>query len=466
MLSTTKSRKAGKILLHTLFFFLLVTQICFAQWYQQNSPTTKNLNAVTFFDTNNGLAIGDSGTIVRTSNGGTSWFLVPTDVPNNLTAMSFTDDNNGWIVCDGLYSEGDSARILHTNDGGLSWNTQKTFPTSTLSDIFFIDQNNGFATGYVWEDDPNICYGCWLYSILLKTNNGGITWSQLDYDSLNVPQRIYFVDASNGWMMRGTCGNGCGGDFNKTTDGGTSWIQKGVGHFYDIQFTDFNNAVAVGIARNMDAASPLDDPMGKITKTTNGGNTWETQFIVDDFPIWFRSVFCVTEDTYVIVAHVNGGGDVLYFYWTTDGGTTWFPRPTDIEQHVNRVFFADTFTGWAVGENGVILHTTNGGVSFVEEQELAEIPTEFLLSQNYPNPFNPSTKVKYSIPPVGTQRAVSVQINVFDILGNEIETLVNEEKPAGTYEITWYAEQLPSGVYFYQLKAGEFVQTKKMLLLK
>ena len=84
-----------------------------------------------------------------------------------------------------------------------------------------------------------------------------------------------------------------------------------------------------------------------------------------------------------------------------------------------------------------------------------------MLSQNFPNPFNPSTKIKYSIP-----QASKVIIKVFDILGNEIETLVKEEKQTGTYEITWYAENLPSGVYFYQLKAGNFVETQKMLLLK
>ena len=111
--------------------------------------------------------------------------------------------------------------------------------------------------------------------------------------------------------------------------------------------------------------------------------------------------------------------------------------------------------------NGTILHTTNGGVSYIEEKQIYEIPTEFLLSQNYPNPFNPSTKIKYSI----TQTS-QVQIKVFDVLGNEIETLVNEEKPTGTYELTWNAASLPSGVYFYQLKAGNFIETKKMLLLK
>ena len=117
--------------------------------------------------------------------------------------------------------------------------------------------------------------------------------------------------------------------------------------------------------------------------------------------------------------------------------------------------------GWVVGAFGVILHTSNGGVAFVEEEQTNELPSEFLLSQNFPNPFNPSTKIKYSIP-----QSSNVVIKVFDVLGNEIETLVNEEKSAGTYEINWYAEQLPSGVYFYQLKAGSFVEIKKMVLLR
>jgi hypothetical protein len=94
------------------------------------------------------------------------------------------------------------------------------------------------------------------------------------------------------------------------------------------------------------------------------------------------------------------------------------------------------------------------------EQFEGEVGT-YSLSNNYPNPFNPSTKIKYSVP-----KSSNVVIKVFDVLGNEIETLVNEEKAAGTYEVTWYAEQLPSGVYFYQLQAGDYINTKKMILLK
>jgi hypothetical protein len=89
------------------------------------------------------------------------------------------------------------------------------------------------------------------------------------------------------------------------------------------------------------------------------------------------------------------------------------------------------------------------------------IPSTFELEQNYPNPFNPSAKIKYSIP-----TSEFVFLKVFDVLGKEIKTLVNEYKLAGIYEVELDASKLPSGVYLYQLKAGSFIETKKMLLLK
>ena len=89
------------------------------------------------------------------------------------------------------------------------------------------------------------------------------------------------------------------------------------------------------------------------------------------------------------------------------------------------------------------------------------LPGEFSLEQNYPNPFNPSTTLRYEIP-----EGSFVILKVYDVLGNEIVTLVNEEKPAGTYKLTWNAANLPNGVYFYTLSTGNFLSTKKMVLLK
>ncbi len=89
-----------------------------------------------------------------------------------------------------------------------------------------------------------------------------------------------------------------------------------------------------------------------------------------------------------------------------------------------------------------------------------------MLYQNYPNPFNPTTKIKYSIPFVETRYIPSVQIKVYDILGREVATLVNKEKQPGNYEVEFNASNLSSGVYFYKLTAGIFVETKKMILLR
>ncbi|QQS38301.1 MAG: T9SS type A sorting domain-containing protein [Ignavibacteriales bacterium] len=122
----------------------------------------------------------------------------------------------------------------------------------------------------------------------------------------------------------------------------------------------------------------------------------------------------------------------------------------------------------------------DGTYKYYELNETVEInsPNKFELSQNFPNPFNPSTKIKYTVPqttrPLPGGESVYpplaggglVTIKVFDVLGNEVTTLVNEYKPAGSYEVEFNAATLASGVYYYQLKVGNFIETKKMILLK
>ncbi|MCW8822829.1 MAG: T9SS type A sorting domain-containing protein [Ignavibacteriaceae bacterium] len=94
------------------------------------------------------------------------------------------------------------------------------------------------------------------------------------------------------------------------------------------------------------------------------------------------------------------------------------------------------------------------------------LPKEFSLSQNFPNPFNPSTKIKFQIPGQARNDNAVFTLNVYDVLGNEIATLINEEKQPGEYEVEFNGSELPSGIYFYQLKAGNYIETKKMMLLK
>jgi len=193
-------------------------------------------------------------------------------------------------------------------------------------------------------------------------------------------------------------------------------------------------------------------------------------------------------------------GDDGIIIHTTDG-INWFEQTnpdTSTFRTLQRVFFLNSQEGWAVG-TASILHTTNGGIEWTVEAEgltynsLAgvhftsptngyvggqhktllkygeitsvendeELLTEFSLSQNYPNPFNPSTKIKFTI----TELRFTI-LKVYDVLGNEVATLVNEYKSAGEYKVEFSGSELTSGIYFYQLKAGSFIETKKMQLIK
>ena len=104
------------------------------------------------------------------------------------------------------------------------------------------------------------------------------------------------------------------------------------------------------------------------------------------------------------------------------------------------------------------------GVVVVEEE--MSLPSEYALFQNHPNPFNPSTTIKYSIPRDVKRKTKDVKLLIYDILGREVVTLVNEKQKPGNYEITWNAVGQPSGVYFYQIQAGKYIETKKMILLR
>jgi hypothetical protein len=122
---------------------------------------------------------------------------------------------------------------------------------------------------------------------------------------------------------------------------------------------------------------------------------------------------------------------------------------------------------------GCVIDSVEYGNPVSVEDKVNIQPLEFALSQNYPNPFNPTTKIKFTIPtPLsppfakGGKTGGVVTLKVYDILGNEIATLVNEEKPAGSYEVEFDARGLTSGIYFYQLRAGDYVETKKMVLLR
>jgi hypothetical protein len=109
--------------------------------------------------------------------------------------------------------------------------------------------------------------------------------------------------------------------------------------------------------------------------------------------------------------------------------------------------------------SGSVFHNVVIVVGLKESKN--QLPLEYALYQNYPNPFNPSTTVRYDLP-----RATFVTLSIFDVLGRQISTIVEGEKPAGTYQVNVYVPNLPSGVYFYRIQARDYVKTKKFVLLK
>lgn len=110
---------------------------------------------------------------------------------------------------------------------------------------------------------------------------------------------------------------------------------------------------------------------------------------------------------------------------------------------------------------GGVLYALTGVANNIEIQEELNHPDYFVLNQNYPNPFNPLTTIKYHLP-----KSISVSIKIHDLLGKEVETLISEYRYAGEHQIEWNAKDYPSGIYLYRLEAGDFVETKKLILQK
>ena len=146
----------------------------------------------------------------------------------------------------------------------------------------------------------------------------------------------------------------------------------------------------------------------------------------------------------------------LILFKSTDIGINWSQMDGTVNTTKNTVTLAglDGFSRWTLGASSLPLPVE-------DEIEVEIIPTEFTLYQNYPNPFNPSTTFKYDI-----KERSFVELKIYDLLGREVYKMVNKEKPAGSYQIEFDAKDLPSGIYLYKLQAGDFVETKKMVLMK
>jgi photosystem II stability/assembly factor-like uncharacterized protein len=355
----------------------------------------------------------------------------------------------------------------------------------------------------------NYSDGFLLANIILKTTDFGDNWFMVfgnNPDSLGfsfADNGIYFLTEQTGFTVgRYQDSTGAGAGILYSTDGGDNWdlgwkFPNTVNHDYNLRLIHIRDNIGWSAGESgmllkytpqtgwVQQTSVTDLPINKVFfsdenhgwitggyhnwtgfqkilhRTTNGGVNWIS---VPNISYLLRDIAFVDNNLGWAIGYDSSGvGGILK---TIDGGLTWSIDTGNLSAKLNALYIKDNY-GWAVGENGLILRTTNAGPTWVNDKNQT-LPTEFMLEQNYPNPFNPSTSIEYI---VGGRKYVTLK--VYDVLGREVATLVNEEKLPGVYEVEFNASTLSSGIYLYRLQAkpstgqaGDFNSVKKMILLK
>jgi photosystem II stability/assembly factor-like uncharacterized protein len=395
-------------------------------WGNYSIIPNSDIYSLKTIDANTVFVSGEGGMLFKTIDGGIIWKQKFRNYLGSIRGPFFANQNTGYCINSEAY-------VYKTTDAGENWfQTGLISPPSFLNG-FCVNENTLWVVGsssvlrstnsgdnwvnkspdtssstvFVWIRESSNMVLLSSANKLFKSTNSGDNWIDLQLDSLDIWKSIYFKDSQTGWIIMNNNSSYC--RFYKTTDGGDNWTK----YYYTVD--------------------PANVPRDFVFVNDNTGYS------------------------------VTGGPSILK---TTDGGFNWFISQT-MSSFIApiRVSFVDENTGWIAGWYGIICKTTNGGTSFIMKNG-STIPENFHLFQNYPNPFNPVTKIRFDIPSEGKSLKAKVKILVYDILGKEIATLVNEQLQPGTYEVTFDGSQLPSGVYFYQLRAGEFSETKKMILLK
>jgi photosystem II stability/assembly factor-like uncharacterized protein len=415
--------------------------------------------------------------IYKTTDKGEKWFA-QREKQFYFRSIYFTDEINGWAV-------GDSGVIIHTEDGGINWIKQNQNDSLLFNSVFAIDKENAFAVGAVLRD-----FYSYKNAIILKTTNGGLTWDEKIIDSIFVLKSVYFNNNNIGWAV----GNS---SLLKTTDGGLDWypqnsemvklsyldkvqfVNDQIGWIIDNSDSTILKTINGGktwtkhktetsmwlqslffLNENLGWAIGNYQGINNIQKTIDGGETWVPQNAVYAD---ISSVFFINDNTGWVC-----GFDYLLrvsvIFKTTDGGKSWYKQncPIKNEWNLSDIFFSNENTGWAVGA-GIIKTTDGGGTVLVYDDKklIQNIPGKMVLYQNFPNPFNSSTTIEYRL-----NKSEKAKLTIFNVLGQEIEVLKNEVQSEGIHKIIWDIKNISSGIYIYQLSTQTCFITKKMIVLR
>lgn len=405
-----------------------------AQWNKIPFPTNEFLWKVRFATEQTGWIAGHTF-IYRTTNGGQSW--TPRDSTKGAVfAMAVVNDSTL------LYANSSTASfpgrgIRRTTDNGNTWtivDTNKHY----YDDIIMVNASIGYACGMPLPANSR--------PIVRKTTDGGATWSTASQNFSKGNREltgISFIDTSIGWSVT------YDGFVYKTTNGGLDWTlldSIGANSYRDIAFINQNYGWIVGGISGTQ----------KLAFTTNGGTSWT---VIDQHGSSTREVEFVDSNNVWFAGSYNAPPFIARY--DTIGGSWKMQDINDKFTGVESIDMVNTKTGYAVGGQGLVYKTTNGGVLSVRPEQLNTAPADFSLYQNYPNPFNPSTTIQFSLPSNGF-----VSLKIHSITGELIDELLHQRMDAGTYAIQWTAHNVPTGVYFYTFTSGSFSETKRLLLLK
>jgi photosystem II stability/assembly factor-like uncharacterized protein len=419
-----------------IYLLVFLTAGLNAQWKMAPLETKINFNSAVQLTDTKAFVVGDNGTLITTKNRGATWNRINIDVVGKINSIKFFNDlYTGFIV-------GDNGVILKTDSRWRSWDVLSVAANYFNNDVSFANELHGIVVGYKYLYNGDIPQSL---ATILVTHDGGLTWSE---KTPIIPGRfnsVTFFDKDNAIAV------GDAGLVAFTTDRGESWYMRNI--------TAYNlNEVKVC-------------PRGvKIIVGDNG-----TLFICKDEDRYrwldisinsaynLKSVCLNGSDTYVVTGEKKCilNGKVIYFSVILESKNLngiWDLVFCNMAGTFNAVNFCNRNSAIAVGQKGTIALyrpalAQDTIVTF-------DSPTE-IVAQNYPNPFNPSTVISFKL-----SEQCNVELKIYDVLGNEVATLVDEYKAAGSYEVEWNASNLPSGVYIYQLRSGTNTQMKKMLLLK
>ncbi|MGD8782390.1 MAG: YCF48-related protein [Ignavibacteria bacterium] len=427
------------------------------------------------------FALGEGGHILKSENFGETWSLLNFNTPSSFESMQFVG-NKGFLINE--YSD------FYVTTNGSDWEQTASVGLWNAGDIYFVSESVGFAA----KENAGI----------LKTTDGGSNWyyvlDPVDFSSTNMVGGLCFADEQTGYAWF-TLNSYSDYRVYKTTDAGENWSQVAqmTGASYlsggSIEFFDGSNGFMAGTSTKPDTVY-----LSWLKYTEDGGTTWNDADIsavpdaykseslygvakVDEntaFATGGTSLLKTTDkgktwtyvdynatlnDTSFYKVDFNGdygivATDYCEILYTDDGGDTWTVNQDYYDLYTpNSVAVTDDGKAYIGTYYGYVLAFSSSTPTGIDDKETLQ--NEFSLSQNYPNPFNPTTNIKFSIPEAGM-----VNVAVYNLIGQKVLDLANTFYQAGSHQLEIDGTKLSSGVYFYQLTAGSYQLTKKMMLIK